>query len=288
MAVWVLRRTVEALDSLAPAVRTELLGRLRLRNEELRRWAHISQTMFVPFHDGIISQFENYAELEELDWEKYRARYGDISRLDRILEAEDDDVARYKASKQADALMLFYLLPADELGDLLTGLGYAPEPELIPRTIDYYLARTSHGSTLSAVVHAWVLARAHRDQAAQFFRTALLSDISDVQGGTTAEGIHLAAMAGSVDLMQRCFAGLELRGDRLVINPCWPEPLGPLEFDVWYRNQPLRLAIRGTSVKVIAQPGPHPPIEVECRGQTATLSAGTTVRFRPVPARDKS
>ncbi|WP_231744742.1 hypothetical protein [Mycobacterium sp. GA-1199] len=47
----------------------------------------------------------------------------------------------------------------------------------------------------------------------------LKSDVDDIQGGTTSEGVHLAAMAGSVDLMHRCFTGLELRGNRLVLSP---------------------------------------------------------------------
>ena len=68
----------------------------------------------VPFHgDRIISQFEGYADLEEFDWVGYTERYGDIQRLDRILEAEDDTPNRYQASKQADVLMLFYLLAKD-------------------------------------------------------------------------------------------------------------------------------------------------------------------------------
>ena len=45
----------------------------------------------------------------------YRRQYGNIQRLDRILEAENDDVNRYKASKQADALMLLYLMSADRV-----------------------------------------------------------------------------------------------------------------------------------------------------------------------------
>ena len=101
-------------------------------------------------------------ELRELDWTGYRERYGDIHRLDRILEAEGDTPNRYKLSKQADVLMLFYLLSADELRELFERLGYELEPEAIPRIIDYYEARTSHGSTLSRVVHAWVVARSDR------------------------------------------------------------------------------------------------------------------------------
>ena len=52
--------------------------------------------------------------------------------------------------------MLFYLLSADEVQAIFERLGYAFEPDSIPRTIDYYLQRTSHGSTLSRVVHSWV------------------------------------------------------------------------------------------------------------------------------------
>ena len=153
-----------------------------------------------------------YERLEELDWESYRSRYGNIRRLDRILESEGDTPNRYKASKQAAVLMLFYLLSADELGDLFARLGYELDEDTIARTIDYYLDRTSHGSTLSGVVHAWVLARSDRSRSWQFFLEALESDVSDTQGGTTAEGIHLGAMAGTLDLLQRDARGLERIG----------------------------------------------------------------------------
>lgn len=103
--------------------------------------------------------------------------------------------------------MLFYLLSADELRELLGHLGYELPGAMIPRTIDYYMSRTSHGSTLSALVHSWVLARANRDRAVEFFDCVLQSDVADIGGGTTAEGIHLGAMAGSVDLLQRCSPG---------------------------------------------------------------------------------
>ena len=75
--------------------------------------------MFVPFHDGVISQFEGYEDLEELDWDAYRARYGNIQRLDRILRAEGDAPDRYRLTKQADAVMLLFLFPDDELTEVL-------------------------------------------------------------------------------------------------------------------------------------------------------------------------
>ena len=212
MAVWVLCFARRALELLSEERRRELTRQLGIDDEELKRWDKVSRKMFVPFHDdGILTQFEGYESLEEFDWEGYREQYGDIQRLDRILKAEGDTPNRYKASKQADALMLFYLFSCEELRTLFDHLGYPFDPDMIPRNIRYYMARTSHGSTLSRVVHAWVLARSDRQKAWELFRQALESDVADIQGGTTSEGIHLGAMAGTVDILQRCHTGLEMR-----------------------------------------------------------------------------
>src|SRR5690606_4427292 len=103
-------------------------------------------------------------------------------------------------------LMLFYLLPPDQLARIFAQLGYAFDEDLIRRNVAYYMARTSHGSTLSRVLHASVLDRIDRDRAWSLFCEALRSDVEDVQGGTTQEGIHLGAMAGTVDIVLRHYA----------------------------------------------------------------------------------
>lgn len=279
MAVWVIARALESLDLLPLRDRLDLLERLDLRGPELAQWDKVTRRMFVPFHDGVISQFEGYEQLRELDWAAYRERYNDIRRLDRILEAENDSANHYQVSKQADVLMLFYLLSADELRQVLARLGYRLPPEAIPKTVDYYLDRTSNGSTLSAVVHTWVLARGNRDQAMSYFTQVLTSDIADVPGGATSEGIHLAAMAGSVDLLQRCFSGLETRDGRLVLGPMWPETAGTLGFSIWYRGHRLHLRIHGRTARVTADPSDAAPIDIECRGRIQQLAAGSTVHI---------
>jgi trehalose 6-phosphate phosphatase len=280
LTVWVLLRALEVLELLPADRRGELVETLAIGPGEPQRWEDISRRMYVPIRpDGLISQFEGYERLAELDWDAYRSRYRDTRRLDRILEAEGDSPNRYQASKQADVLMLFYLFSADELAELFDRLGYRWERDTIPKNIEYYLARTSHGSTLSAVVHAWVLARNHRARALEYFVEALDSDLADIQGGSTAEGIHLAAMAGSVDVLQRCFAGVETRGDTLWLNPYWPPQLGTLELNIRYREQPLTLRITGDTVRVAAGAGRQPPIRLCCRGEVAMLSPGEVVEL---------
>jgi trehalose/maltose hydrolase-like predicted phosphorylase len=284
MVAWLLLRAETVLDRLPAWRRCELEQRLGITAADRARWLEVRARLFVPFHgDGIISQFEGYEDLAELDWAAYRDRYGDIQRLDRILEAEGDSANNYKVSKQADVLMLLYLMSGDELRDVLEGLGYALGPEQVGRTIDYYEARTSHGSTLSAVVHAWALARAHRGEALEHFLRALESDASDIQHGTTAEGIHLAAMAGSIDVLQRCFAGLEVREDALRLSPYWPRALGTLEMTLRYREHDLCIRVSAEGVRITSAPGVGQPIRVVVGNEAATVSHGDVAVFALVP-----
>ena len=281
MTVWVLCRALELLDLLSEVRRAELTTRLGLSAEELSRWGDISRRMFVPFHeDGIISQFEGYEKLRELDWEDYRTRYGNIQRLDLILEMENDSANRYKLSKQADVLMLFYLFSAEELGELFERLGYPFEYETIPRNITYYASRSSHGSTLCRVVHAWVLARSDRPRAMGFFTEALQSDVSDIQQGTTAEGIHLGAMAGTVDQVQRVSTGIEVRGDVLRLNPELPREMERLDMRIRYRGHSLDLRLTRDSLRVRGRDGTAAPISLCVDGKVCEYVSGTTRVFR--------
>ncbi len=113
----------------------------------------------------------------------------------------------------------------------------------------------------------------------EFFQQVLTSDISDIQGGTTSEGIHLAAMAGSVDLMQRCFTGLETRSGRIILSPHWPETLGVLAVPIHYRGLHLHLRVSGKGVIISVDPRDTGRVDVECHGRVVALTPGTTVRF---------
>lgn len=285
MAAWCLRCALRAFATLAEDQRAELTAKLALTDEEFRRFEQVSQRLYVPFHDGdIISQFEGYESLLDFDWTGYREKYDDIQRLDRILESEGDSPNRYQASKQADVLMLFYLFSAPELQELFSQLGYPFDTGSIPRNIDYYLARTSHGSTLSRVVHAWVLARRDRKRSWELFQQALQSDVGDIQGGTTAEGIHLGAMAGTVDVIQRCHCGVEIRDDVLWLNPCLPRDLSSIRQRLRYRGQWFRLEITDNRLlvqfEVDRSSCPAAPASIGVGNEIHTFCQGESREFR--------
>ncbi|MDY6985439.1 MAG: trehalose-phosphatase [Candidatus Thermoplasmatota archaeon] len=280
MVAWTLCRTLDALKLLSEERREALEEDLGITREEKELWENMSYQMKIPFHgDEIISQFDRYGTLEEFDWDLYKKKYGNLQRLDRILEAEGDTTNRYKLSKQADVLMLFYLLSEDELKNMFNRLGYQLNREIICKNIDYYMKRTSHGSTLSRIVHSWVLAKYNKERSWQLFREALESDISDIQGGTTSEGVHLGAMGGTVDLMQRGYTGMETRGEMLWFDPNLPEGLKMLEFNLLYRQHNLRVHIDKENLIISASPSNAAPIGVVFKGAVVDLGPGETRSF---------
>ncbi len=143
MVAWLFDVAGRLLDLLPERRRRTLCEQMHLTREEIETWKEMSRKMYIPFlPDGIISQFEGWEHLEELDWDAYRRKYGNIQRLDRILRAEGKDPDRYKLAKQADTVLLFYLFRQDELKQIFERLGYSYTPEMMRKTVAYYDART--------------------------------------------------------------------------------------------------------------------------------------------------
>ncbi|SCL32892.1 Trehalose and maltose hydrolase (possible phosphorylase) [Micromonospora rhizosphaerae] len=278
MVAWVLARAREACAIVGRHPGAAPWRDVAIGDGEGRRWSHIARRLRLAFLDhGILAQFDGYGDLAELDWDRYRRRYGDLRMLGGLLQAEGNDPNRYKISKQADVLMLLYLFSAEELTGLVRGLGYDFDPARIPATVDYYLSRTAHGSTLSRIAHAWVLARTDRRRSWEMLLEALGTDLTDPEHSSTREGIHLGATAGSLDILQRCYTGLEIRGDVLRLNPLLPDGLDRLECVIRYRNLLITLTIEHQEVRISAAPGADPPVRVAVRDRSMLLSPGATV-----------
>jgi trehalose/maltose hydrolase-like predicted phosphorylase len=252
LVAWICETSQKVLDLLPERRRRSLCAKIGLSENEVHLWKDMSHKMFVPFHDdGIISQFEGYEELEELDWKSYHTKYGNIQRLDRILRAEGDTPDRYKLSKQADALMLFFLFPEEELRRLFERLGYEYAPDTASKNIAYYEPRTTHGSTLSFVVHAAILADLDPERAWEMFMTALESDVGDIQGGTTREGIHMGVMAGTLDLIQRGYVGAEIQDGTLYFSPKLNDRLDGLSLPMRFRNKSVEATLKEGKLTVV-------------------------------------
>jgi trehalose/maltose hydrolase-like predicted phosphorylase len=288
MVAWIAETAPRVLDLLPASRRAALRARLGLTDDELRTWQDMSRRMFVPFHgEDVISQFEGYADLEELDWERYRAEHDNIQRLDRILKAEGDDPDRYQLTKQADAVMLFFLFPPDELRRLFEQLGYAHDSQMARRTVEYYDQRTSHGSTLSLITHAGVLAALDPESSWERFMAALESDVGDLQGGTTKEGIHMGVMSGTLDLLQRSYLGCSVLDGVLLFEPRLVDRLDGLVFSMQFRGTSIRISVKGVELTVLARAeGFRAPVRIAVGDQVRELGAGDECVFALPPQPD--
>jgi trehalose/maltose hydrolase-like predicted phosphorylase len=280
MVAWICEQAQVVLGLLPERRRDTLRAKIGLTDEEIANWQEMSRKMYVPFHDeGIISQFEGYEDLEELDWDGYRAKHDNIQRLDRILRAEGDDPDRYKLAKQADTVMLFFLFSPEEIRRLFERLGYEWGPDSARRNIDYYDRRTSHGSTLSHIVHAGALAPIEPERSWERFLVALESDVGDVQGGTTKEGIHLGVMAGTLDLIQRSYTGAQIRDGVLYFAPTLTDRLDGLSFPMQVRGTPIRVTVGNGELTVVITGGFSRPIKVGIGDDVREVGAGEHCTF---------
>jgi len=240
MVVWLLKKALQLVEDLGPKALAGLSQKIGFNTDEINRWKDIADKLNVIItKQGIISQFDGYMDLMELDWNHYRNKYGDIHRLDRIIKAEGDSPDKYKLAKQADVLMMFYVLGPEAVKTILNSLGYKVDDaiELLKNNYEYYEARTSHGSTLSKVVHAVISGYITAGNTAwDWFLEAMKSDIFDTQGGTTLEGIHCGVMAGTLDVIYRYFAGIDFSGDVIKINPHLPKHWSSLAFRIHHRK----------------------------------------------------
>ncbi len=280
MVVWLLEKAMEVIDSLSSDALKRLKEKIGFEIKETKKWREIRQKLNVVMtEDGIISQFDGYMGLKDLNWDHYRAKYGNIHRMDRILKAEGGSPDAYKVAKQADTLMTYYVLSPEAVSDILTQLGYpALDPvDVMKKNYAYYEQRTSHGSTLSKVVHAIISSYMDNAETAwQWFVEAMESDIYDTQGGTTPEGIHCGVMAGTLDVITRYFVGIDFSKQVPQFTPHLPRHWKRLVMEVRHRKVRYHIDLSQNKIKLTVKGTTKTRQPVKVNGRTIMLSGGKT------------
>lgn len=279
MVAWAMEKATGLWESLSKEDQKNLSSKINLGYGELETWKDISSHLNIVIKDEILAQYDGYFELKELDWNYFREKYGNIYRMDRLLKAEGKTADEYKVAKQADTLMTFYNLPEDEVTKILNKLGYDLEADYLRRNMEYYLQRTSHGSTLSRVVHAQ-LANMIGDKKLswELYSDALSSDYNDIQGGTTGEGIHAGVMAGTVLVALQTYAGVDVRSGKLVINPNLPDAWRTLSFNFDLKEDHFEISVQHDRLSVKFT-GPSRKLEIVVNGATDLLPEGITTIY---------
>jgi trehalose/maltose hydrolase-like predicted phosphorylase len=159
---------------------------------------------------------------------------------------------------------------------MIKELGYNLPDGYLKENLNYYLQRTSHGSTLSRVVHAKLAGMVSDKKLSwELYLDALTSDFHDIQGGTTAEGIHAGVMAGTVLGAMHTFAGLNLQGDIVRISPSLPEHWRKISFNFTFKKVNYQLEVSREKVMLI----PDSDVVVEINGVRRDLLMGEVVEM---------
>lgn len=275
MVAWAMGRANDLLNQLSDKDRRAIKRKINLSNDELRHWKEISKQLNIVVRDGILAQYDGYFELKELDWGYYRNKYGNIHRMDRLLKSEGKSADEYKVAKQADTLQTFYNLPETEVTNILKNLGYELKQDYLKQNLKYYLQRTSHGSTLSKVVHTQLANMiGDKDLSWELYNDALTSDFNDIQGGTTGEGIHAGVMAGTILVALQSYAGVDIRSGEIRINPNLPKHWRKMSFNFMLKNNRFFLSVSQESVEIRYE-GASPEVEVTIQDVVHNLVVNT-------------
>ena len=239
---------------------TNVMARWNLRaaaastpdDPEAGRWRQLADSL-VDGYDLTTrrhEQFHGYHALQQL-------LVADVGRppLAADLLLGPERTSRSQIIKQPDVLMAHHLLPAE----MPTGS--------LAADLDYYLPRTAHGSSLSPAITAAVLARAGRpDEALAHLDLALRLDLDDLTGMTSA-GLHVATLGGVWQALLSGFAGVQVSGNVLSVDPQLPSRWSTLR---------LRFRCLGRCVEIAISP--QTTLVSTDRPLTLATPGGTTVR----------
>jgi alpha,alpha-trehalose phosphorylase len=239
---------------------------LNVSQTEISAWLRAASAIVVPFdHElDVTSQSEGFTRYRPWDFAGTAA--GDYPLL---LHFPYYLLYSSQVVKQADLVLALYLC-----GDCFSA-------EQKGKDFDYYEAITVRDSSLSAPVQAVVAAEVgHAELACDYFRESAFVDLRDL-AGNTAEGLHLASLAGAWLAAVAGFGGMRDQGDILAFAPRLPEDLNGLTFRLTYRGRLLRVELRRGNATYQLLEGDS--LELLHHGSRFTLSRGATER-RAYPA----
>lgn len=248
-----------------PSKFKKLAEKIDITDREVSRWKLVIDKVYIPHsrQKRIIEEFDGYLKLPDVR----------ITQLDRYFmpivphEAQPPEDGRTQLIKQADVVMLMYLL-SEKFSESEVRSNY-----------DYYEKRTLHKSSLSPSIHAAVGARlGELDKALHYLTIAINSDLQDIHGNAR-EGFHAASGGGAWQAMIMGFGGMEFRSDRIIFNPVLPPMWKSFVFNVVWRGALLKVKVLKREVIVRrSSKGRNGRLLVEIAGKIISIPTGKEAR----------
>ncbi len=233
--------------------------------EEAAGWRDAARNMVIPWDEGlgVHPQSEGYTSHQLWDFEHTRP-----DQYPLFLHFPYFDLYRKQVVKQADLVLALHVF------------GEAFSDEEKARDFAYYERLTVRDSSLSACTQAVVAAEVgHLELAYDYFAEAAFIDLHDLELNT-ADGLHIASLAGACIAAVAGFGGLRDHGAKLSFAPRLPARLERLAFRLVCRGRRLRVDATKTSATYLLVAGE--PLEIEHHGKPITVAAGSPVT-EPIP-----
>ncbi|KAE8763363.1 glycoside hydrolase family 65 protein [Georgenia thermotolerans] len=195
--------------------------------EEIAAWRDAAEAVHVPYDVelGVHPQCENFTRFAEWDFEAAADRYP------LMLHEPYFQLYRKQVVKQADLVLAMHWFP-----DAFTD-------EEKARNFDYYERRTVRDSSLSASSQAVVAADVGQlDLAHEYLHEAALVDLHDLHGNS-ANGLHIASLAGAWIVIVEGFGGLRRADGVLHLDPVLPDQISRLSFRLRWRGARVQVEI---------------------------------------------
>ncbi len=260
MVKWQLNKTIQFSEWVKASqleVWKKVTSKIKFTSNELSNWKEKADKIYIGMDktSGFIHQYEGFTDKREVDLLKYKGKVGAISQ-----DYNWEEIAKMQVSKQADTIMLLYLL-GDDFSKKEKRLNW-----------DYYEPRTLHDSSLSPSMHAIVaLDIDDIKKGYEYFERSIRIDLGE-NLKSSWDGLHAASLGGNWQAVVNGFGGVRITNKgRLRINPHLPEKWKRLRFKIKWQNEEYCVDI--TRNKIILKPisSIKQPLSVEIYGKEYLL-----------------
>jgi hypothetical glycosyl hydrolase len=270
MAHWNIQKAIEYYNILKKKNSTSfshLVATLNLQ-KKYEQWNEIIDKIYLPKPrdcDLIIPQDDSYLNKERIDLSKYKNQ----SQTRTIFQDYSmEQINQRQITKQADVLMLFYILE-NNFSDEVKNANW-----------NFYEPRTLHDSSLSFSIHSILAADiVSIEQAYSFFEQASRVDLG-LNMKSSDEGIHAGATGGIWQDVVCGFGGLKISNGQLSISPKLPEKWNRLNYAIYWHGDRLEIAVEKNNLVITRKTQHSSPINIIVHGKEYKLETTIEVSLK--------
>jgi alpha,alpha-trehalose phosphorylase len=236
-------------------------------DEELETWQRAADHMRLCYDERlrVHQQADGFTDHAVWDFDATNA-----SQYPLLLHFPYFDLYRKQVVKQADLVLALFR----------AGHEFTDEEKL--RDFEYYESMTVRDSSLSACAQAIIAAETgHVDLAYDYWGEAALMDLDDLEHNT-ADGLHIASLAGAWMVAVNGFGGLRDTQGTLAFRPRLPGALNGLSFNLMFRGAHLNVAISPDEARYTCNADDQ-HIDLLHYGEAVRVGPGGT-QIRAIPA----